>query len=420
MELRFRASNLRDQRAGQSGRIEGRSASVDDVSGRIPLIGVAARRCAMRSYRLFIAVVSCAFLTAFLRADCANDQDHRSSKTSGLPITDFTISGTQTLSSDEIANLHGKQTGARPADEQATSAQAGVPVSMVVTVQGHHGSEQPNISAENVIVNDGGARAEVTEWVPLQGDRAGLELFILLDESMSTNRGTQLEDVQHFIMAQPVTTKIGVAYMQEGGTKIVQSLTSDHSLASIALHVTLGELAGAASPYVALEDLIKRWPGGKDRREIIMISKGVDLLFGQRADKDNIYLDSAVAEAQRAGIIVFTINSSRVEGPAPGPPPEPRRPDPISSQDVLTGWSRNYLSEVADQTGGVSYYQESGTPISFAPYLEDATRRLNRQYQLTFLAKPEKKAGLQAVKVKVERPQAEVTRAERVYVPATR
>jgi outer membrane protein assembly factor BamA len=65
----------------------------------------------VRSYRLFIAVVSCAFLTAFLHADCANDQDHRSSKTSGLLITDFTISGTQTLSSDEIASIASKMTG---------------------------------------------------------------------------------------------------------------------------------------------------------------------------------------------------------------------------------------------------------------------------------------------------------------------
>lgn len=65
----------------------------------------------MRNYRLFIAVVSCAFLTAFLHADCANDQDHRSSKTSGLLITDFTISGTQTLSSDEIVRIASKMTG---------------------------------------------------------------------------------------------------------------------------------------------------------------------------------------------------------------------------------------------------------------------------------------------------------------------
>jgi outer membrane protein assembly factor BamA len=59
----------------------------------------------MRRTRFFRALLTFVFLTAFLRADCAKDQDHRSSKNSGVLITDFTISGTQTLSSDELANI---------------------------------------------------------------------------------------------------------------------------------------------------------------------------------------------------------------------------------------------------------------------------------------------------------------------------
>jgi len=59
----------------------------------------------MRRTRFFTALLTFVFLTAFLRADCAKDQDHRSSKNSGLLITDFSISGTQTLSSDELAKI---------------------------------------------------------------------------------------------------------------------------------------------------------------------------------------------------------------------------------------------------------------------------------------------------------------------------
>lgn len=301
------------------------------------------------------------------------------------------------------------------AEDQATSAQATVPVSMVVTVQCHRGSELPQISPEKITVNENRTPAKVTEWVPLQGDRAGLELFLLLDETMGTGRGRQLQDVQHFITNQPATTRIGIAYMQQGETKIAQTPTADHSLASAALHVTLGTLDKTVSPYVSIESLIKKWPAGNDRREIIMISDGVDSLFGQQGDKDNIYVNSAVAAAQRAGIIVFTINSSRVE---PGLNANRTSSQETGFRDAARpNWSTNYLSEVADQTGGVSYYQQSGAPTSFAPYLDDAARRLSHQYQLTFLAKPEKKNGLQPVKVAVEMPHAEVTRAERVYVP---
>jgi outer membrane protein insertion porin family len=59
----------------------------------------------MRRTRFFTALLTLVSLTAFLRADCTKDQDHRSNKNAGFLITDFTISGTQTLSSDELATI---------------------------------------------------------------------------------------------------------------------------------------------------------------------------------------------------------------------------------------------------------------------------------------------------------------------------
>jgi hypothetical protein len=47
------------------------------------------------------------------------------------------------------------------------------------------------------------------------------------------------------------------------------------------------------------------------------------------------------------------------------------------------------------------------------------TRRLNHQYLLTFLAKPEKKPGLQSVKLWTEVQNVELVAADKVYVPAT-
>ena len=82
-------------------------------------------------------------------------------------------------------------------------------------------------------------------------------------------------------------------------------------------------------------------------------------------------------------------------------------------------WGQNYLSQVAEETGGEAYYLGFGAPVTFAPYLEDITRRLTRQYLLTFLAKLEKKAGMQRIKLRTEVPNAELVAADRVYVPAT-
>jgi hypothetical protein len=76
------------------------------------------------------------------------------------------------------------------------------------------------------------------------------------------------------------------------------------------------------------------------------------------------------------------------------------------------------LSQIAEQTGGEAYYLGFGAPVSFVPYLDDLTRRLTRQYLLTFLAKPEKKAGFQRIKLTTEVPNAELVGADSVYVPA--
>src|SRR5208337_4029342 len=118
------------------------------------------------------------------------------------------------------------------------------------------------------------------------------------------SRGTQLEDIRNFIMAQPATTKVGVAYMQIGSPKIAQGLTTDHALAANALRVSLGNLASSASPYFSLADLMKNWPSGAERREILMISNGIDHDWNAGMAQDDPYVDAAIEQAQRAGIVV--------------------------------------------------------------------------------------------------------------------
>ncbi len=152
-------------------------------------------------------------------------------------------------------------------------------------------------------------------------------------------------------MAQPATTKIGVAY--SGSPKIVQGLTADHALAADALHVSLGKLARGASPYVSLRDLIKQWPTGSVRREILLISSGADEVFGDSGtDKDNIYVDSAIAEAQNAGVIVSTIatssegaGASRISAPGIGPSVQESGLNRVSP-------AKNNLSQIAEQNWG--------------------------------------------------------------------
>ena len=281
-------------------------------------------------------------------------------------------------------------------------AATGVPAHLVVTVEARHGKDVPVVHREDVMAYQGKERGSVTDWLPLQGDHAGLDFFVLLDDSSSTSLGSQLEDIRQFILGQAATTSIGVGYMRDGTVDTVQNLTTDHAAAAKSLRLPFGSTGAISSPYFSVVDLLKRWPEGAVRREILMVSDGIDR-YGGGGPADP-YVDSAIEAAQKAGVIVFTIYASGVGH--------------WGHSFWRMNWGQNYLAQIADETGGESYFLGLGTPISFSPYLDDLSHRLNQQYLLTFLAKPEKKAGLQAVKLRTEVPNAELVSADRVWVPA--
>lgn len=286
---------------------------------------------------------------------------------------------------------------------QQAPAANGVPVQMIVTVEPRHGSEMPFISKQDVMVYQGRNRNQVTDWIPAQGDRAGLEFFILLDDSSSISLGSQLEDIRQFILGQPSSTEVGIAYMRNGTARIEQNLTTDHALAAKALRLPLGIRGANASPYFSLSDLVKHWPQSDSRREVLMVSDGIDFYYGS-GDLLDPYLSAAIEDSQRAGVLV-----SAIYNPGAGH---------FGHSYWRTYWGQIYLARMAEETGGEAYYIGlNGPPVAFAPYLSDLVSRLNHQYILRFLAKPEKKAGLQSVKLATEVPNADLVSADRVYVP---
>ena len=293
--------------------------------------------------------------------------------------------------------------GASGIAQQQPPPLPGVPVQMVVTVEARHGNELPVINREDVMVHEGQDRDQVTNWVPLKESSAGIELFVLIDDAAnSTQLGSQLDDLRKFISAQPASTAIGIGYMRNGAVAIAQNPTRDHALASKGLRLPLGDPGSSASPYFSLVDLVKRWPKAKAAREVLMITDGIDRFYG--SGPGDPYVDQAISRAQEAGIIAFSIYSPGVGH--------------SGHTFWRMNWGQNYLSQTSDETGGESFYIGFGPAVSFSPFLEDLAQHLSRQYLLTFLAKPENKAGLRQVKLRTEVPNAELVAADRVYVPA--
>lgn len=285
---------------------------------------------------------------------------------------------------------------------QEAPAPAGVPAHLVVTVEPRKGSDVPVVNREDVMVFEGHDRDKVIDWVPAQADHAALDLVVLIDDSSRSDLGTQLEDLRKFILAQPETTKVGVAYMRNGTALIVQNLTGDHAAAAKALRLPIGAGGAEASPYFALSDLVKRWPASTGRRAVMMVTDGIDRYYGA-GDPEDPYLSAAIDDALRAGVMV-----SAIYNPDAGH---------FGHSYWQTYWGQIYLSRLSEETGGEAYYIGfNGPAVAFAPFLENMTNRLAHQYLLTFLAKPPKKPGWQRVRLATEVSNADLISAGKVWV----
>jgi len=295
-----------------------------------------------------------------------------------------------------------------PSNAQESGA-ASVPVRMTVTAEVPSDKRMPELKKEDIAVIQGRERLKVTEWVPAKGDRAGLDLFILIDDASNPTLGMHLDDLRSFINAQPSTTAIGVGYMRNATVQIAQNFTTDHAAAAKALRLPLASVGAYGSPYLSVIDLMKRWPASQNRREVLMVTDGIDRArrsIPWRGLYINPDVDSASDVAMRSGTIIHTIY-------APGAGRRGR-----NYWEATNGQSG--IAKLSDVTGGESFFLGLQQPVSFAPYLDQLQNILNNQYLLSFSAQPGKKAQLQNVSINTEVAGVELASADAVWVPVAK
>jgi hypothetical protein len=309
-----------------------------------------------------------------------------------------------------LLSLAGMLAGISAAHAADTVVKSTVPVSMTVTASVPGDKRMPDLSQDDILVKQGKERLQVTNLIAARGENAGLELFILIDDSVDSRIGLQFDELRSFIEDQPPTTLIGVGYMRNATVEIAQDFTSDHTRAANALRLPLGHYGSFGSPYLSVVDLMKRWPDSNNRREVLMLTDGVD-----RARRNigwhrglNSYPDAerASAAAQKTGTMIHTIyfpSSSRLRH---------------NYWEATNGQMNS--ARLADSTGGESYFLGLHGPVSFRPYLEALQRTLNNQYRVSFSAPQGKKARLQNVTLSTEVAGVELTTHDGVWVPAAK
>jgi hypothetical protein len=285
----------------------------------------------------------------------------------------------------------------------AQDSAPGTPVSVVVTVEPKRGKEIPSLDASDITVKEGKEDRPITSLTPLHS-QAG-QLLLMIDDSARGTFDTELPTLKTFVNSLPAEMEVGVDYMRNGTNQMTCAFTRDHAEAANSIRVALGPGGADVSPYDSLTQAVKEWPIKPDviRREVVIISSGIEELGGGFAP-DNPYVNAGIESAQKAGIVVYTIYSPSV-GHA-------------GHSFWRATWGQNFLSQLSDETGGESYMIGYGSPVDFGPYLNSILQRQKEQYVLTFVAKAEKKAGLQYVKIAVKEKDASLAAPDRVFVKA--
>jgi hypothetical protein len=273
-------------------------------------------------------------------------------------------------------------------------------VTVTVTAVAKKGAPPP-IKKEDVQVFQGKERVQVADW----RHDGPLYLAILIDDSIDTEAASQWNDLKAFINEQPENSLVAVAYARNGAAMVTQDFTQDHALAAKALRIPLGNLGAFSSPYLALQDWLKRWPSssGDHRSSIIMISSGIDYFRGgfEPIDPD---LDTTIERAQKENVNIWTIYYP-------------------SEGHLGRGYFRVFnaqsnLSKLSEETGAESYYLSFDRPVTLKPYFDELNQHFNNQYLLTFpAAGGGKKGKFERVRVVTEVPNVQFLTPSEVFLP---
>src|SRR4030088_472150 len=136
-------------------------------------------------------------------------------------------------------------------------------VTVTVTAVGKKDAASRAVKKDDVQPYQGKERKQVADW------RRGETLFLagLIDDSLRSSIANQWTDLRAFLMAQPPTTYIAVAYARNGTAMVAQDFTEDHALAAKAHRLPLRSGGGFHTPSFSLPDWMKGWADARGGEE---------------------------------------------------------------------------------------------------------------------------------------------------------
>lgn len=209
------------------------------------------------------------------------------------------------------------------------------------------------------------------------GIRSPLSLAVLVQEDLGPSFGNEISALADFIRRLPQGSRVLVGYLRAGSLQVRQRFTTDLEKAAKGLRLPIGAAVAAPyNPYVPTIEALKRFESQPlGRRAVLLISDGLDLSrgFDSSSPSQSIDLERAINEARRRSVAVYAIYEPTAGGTARG-------------GALLVGNGQGALQRIASETGGHAFFQGTGAPVSFSPFLRELDTMLSRQFALTYLS----------------------------------
>ncbi|MDT4895969.1 MAG: hypothetical protein QOH25_1046 [Acidobacteriota bacterium] len=272
-----------------------------------------------------------------------------------------------------------------------------VTIPITVRQKGKDAAQREVTQIGELTVREDGEEQKILS-VRAYGTETPISVAILIQDDVVTSIGNEIRPLGDFIRRLPRGSRVMVGYIRSGSLQVRQRFTADLDRAAEALRAPIGSATAAPyNPYVEIIEGLRRFEAmPKGRRALLVVSDGVDISRGLDSSTpgQSVDLQRAIKEAQRQGVAVYSFYAPSVTSAT------------LNNFRLISN-GQGSLELLADETGGRAFFQGTGTPVSFNPFLKDLAGTFTRQIALTYLSTHPKK-GFHKIEVNSGREDVEI------------
>ena len=279
-----------------------------------------------------------------------------------------------------------------------TARASGKPVTIPLTIKVNSRQLESDEELQNIdlTVNEDGEPQTILSIRGI-GTNSPITLAVLIQEDLVPSVGNEIKSMAAFVRGLPKGSRVMVGYLRVGSLQVKQKFTNDLEKAAKALRPPSGFAGtGPFNPYVEVIEALKKFDSQPlGRRAILLVSDGLDISRGvdSSGPTQSIDLQRAVNESQRRSVAIYGFYAPTVTA---------------SGNALLAANAQSSLLRLSTETGGIAFFQGTGVPVSFDPFIRELDTSLEKQVALTFLSTHMNK-GFHRLEVKSVTPGVRVT-----------